>query len=341
VIDSEQNRRSHGEPLWALNLYPPAAEAGGCLVVPDARVPRGDRSDPDRAEAEAVRRARAKLRRDVGSFFKDLRPALGGESFPYLWVPEPHPGGHGLHVHFAVGRYVRWTLIRDSWGLGRVHIQLIGDLPVGSGRLGEARYVGRYLGKYVSKSLDDGGRTLGLDRYEVAQGFRPEQITVYGRSDDDAIARASDYLGREPVQKEELSPTFRLTPDDNATRIRALTRHRQTVRRRLHLCQQTTLTRRLGDPAQASASFSRGAGRAGCSTIGLERTRECGARRRRHRRGRVDRSEADVRDRRLDAVVAVVAPPRARPRSAIVRGMSTHCALFSMMALASGPVGVL
>jgi hypothetical protein len=59
------------------------------------------------------------------------------------------------------------------------------------------------------------------------------------------------------VQKEELSPTFRLAPDDNATHIRALTRYRQTIPRRLHLCHQTTLTRRLGDPAQASASFSR------------------------------------------------------------------------------------
>ncbi len=41
---------------------------------------------------------------------------LGGEAFPYLWVPEWHPGGHGLHLHFAVGRYVRQSLIRDVWG---------------------------------------------------------------------------------------------------------------------------------------------------------------------------------------------------------------------------------
>ena len=41
----------------------------------------------------------------------------------------------GLHVHFAVGRYVSHHLIRDVWGRGRIHIKLIGDLPVGSGAL--------------------------------------------------------------------------------------------------------------------------------------------------------------------------------------------------------------
>ena len=45
-------------------------------------------------------------------------PELGGKPLPYLWVPEWHPGGHGLHVHFAVGRYVKHGLIRDVWGAG-------------------------------------------------------------------------------------------------------------------------------------------------------------------------------------------------------------------------------
>jgi hypothetical protein len=120
--------------FWQLNLYPDAVEAGGCLVRPGPRVLVGGGGDPERAEAEAVRRARAKLRRyvvanrlnrlgtltyagegcfdplqlreDVGAFFKNLRPALGGQPFPYAWTSEWHPGGHGLHVHFGVGRYV-------------------------------------------------------------------------------------------------------------------------------------------------------------------------------------------------------------------------------------------
>ena len=42
---------------WALNLYPEAAEAGGCLIVPTGRLSRGDRPDPERAEVEAVPRS--------------------------------------------------------------------------------------------------------------------------------------------------------------------------------------------------------------------------------------------------------------------------------------------
>jgi hypothetical protein len=213
-------------PRWSLSLYPGAAEAGGCLVVPWSGNRAAGNSDPDRAVAEAVRRARSKvrrygvanrlnrlatltyagegchdigrLRRDVGEFFKALRPALGGEAFPYVWVPEWHPGGHGLHVHFIVGRYVRQSLIREAWGRGIVHIKLIGDLPVGSGTLAEARRAAGYLCKYLGKGLDDERRRSGLHRYEVAQGFQPERVLVYGRTDDEALSRASEFMGRDP-----------------------------------------------------------------------------------------------------------------------------------------------
>ena len=53
------------------------------------------------------------LRVDLGEFFRGLRRELGGSPFPYVWVPEWHPGGHGLHVHFAVGRYVQQRLIEE------------------------------------------------------------------------------------------------------------------------------------------------------------------------------------------------------------------------------------
>ena len=177
---------------WQLSLYPQAAEAGGCLVTTRSGEASGRGADPERAAAEAIRRARAKirrygvanrlnrlatltyagagchdpgeLRRDVGAFFKALRPALGGQALPYVWVPEWHPGGHGLHVHFIVGRYVRQSLIREAWGRGIVHIKLIGDLPVGSGALAEARRAAGYLCKYIGKGLDDERRRAGLGR---------------------------------------------------------------------------------------------------------------------------------------------------------------------------------
>jgi hypothetical protein len=52
-----------------------------------------------------------------------------------VWVPQWHPGGHGLQLHFAVGRYVPRTLIEQTWGRGFVHIKLLSGLPVGSGRV--------------------------------------------------------------------------------------------------------------------------------------------------------------------------------------------------------------
>lgn len=222
---SSQRRRSAMlRREWQLTLYPQAAEAGGCLVTTRSGEAAGRNSDPERSRAEAVRRARAKvrhyaaanrlnrlatltyagegcfdpvqLRQDVAAFFKGLRPALGGQALPYVWVPEWHPGGHGLHAHFAVGRYVRQSLIREAWGQGIVHIKLIGDLPVGSSTLAEARRAAGYLGKYIGKGLDDERRRSGLHRYEVARGFQPERISVYGPTDDEAIARASEYTSK-------------------------------------------------------------------------------------------------------------------------------------------------
>ena len=173
---------------WTLTLYPEAGEAGGSLSASLGGRGLAGRPDPERAAAEAARRARGKVRRycaanrlnrlgtltyagegchdprevraDVAGFFKRLRAELGGEALPYLWVPEWHPGGHGLHVHFAVGRYVRQSLIRDAWGRGIVHIKLLGDLPVGSGALEEARLAARYLAKYAGKAVD-GERPAG------------------------------------------------------------------------------------------------------------------------------------------------------------------------------------
>ncbi len=194
---------------WSFKLYPEAAEGGGCFVPLYRREPVGGGApDVERSQEEAARRARSKLRRycaanrlnrlatltyagagcfdqqqlrvEVGEFFRGLRRELGGKPLPYAWAPEWHPGGHGLHVHFAVGRYVRQSLIRDVWARGITHIKLIGDLPVGSGALEEARKAGGYLAKYVSKSIGD-ERVPRLHRYEVAQGFQPAEGRAVGR----------------------------------------------------------------------------------------------------------------------------------------------------------------
>ena len=118
------------------------------------------------------------LRGDVGEFVKRLRARGSDGRTPYVWVPQWHPGGHGLHVHFAVGRYVPRRLIEEAWGHGFVHIKLLSGLPVGSGVRDEARLAARYLARYIGRELDGEQRPAGLHRYEVAQGFQPAAISV-------------------------------------------------------------------------------------------------------------------------------------------------------------------
>jgi len=210
---------------WSLTLYPQAGEAGGCFRRRGRASEGGGEPDVERAQEEAARRARTKVRRycaanrlnrfatltyagagcfdhrelrgDVAVFFRDLRAELGGKPLPYLWVPEWHPGGHGLHVHFAVGRFVKRSLIERVWDRGRTHIKLIGDLPVGSGALEEARLAARYLAKYVAKNVAD-DRVARLHRYEVAQGFRPEAIYLTGDSEAEVLGQACEIMGGQP-----------------------------------------------------------------------------------------------------------------------------------------------
>ncbi|WP_347058468.1 hypothetical protein ABC795_17135 [Blastococcus sp. HT6-30] len=182
--------------------------------------------DPERSREEAARRAARKvrrycahnrlnrlgtltyrgagrhdprlLRRDVAEFFRSLRDLLGGAPFAYLWVPEWHKTDHGLHVHFAVGRFIPRGLIERAWGHGFVHIKLLSP-PSGATTRDEARIAGRYLSKYVRKSFD-ARRIAGLHRYEVAQGFQPEALRLHGRTVEDVMAQAAEAMGGDPAE---------------------------------------------------------------------------------------------------------------------------------------------
>lgn len=139
------------------------------------------------------------LRADLAAFFRSLRTELGGQPLPYVWVPEWHKTGHGLHAHFAVNRFIKRSVIEHAWGRGFVHIKILGDLKVGSGPLAEARSAAGYLSKYVSKTFDEPEfHSLGLHRYDVAQGFQPGPIHLSGASSEGVLDQASDYLGSLP-----------------------------------------------------------------------------------------------------------------------------------------------
>jgi hypothetical protein len=141
----------------------------------------------------------AQLRADVAAFFRRLRAETGGEAFPYLWVPELHADGERFHVHFAVGRFIGRGLIESAWGHGFVHIKLLSDLPIGSGRWEEARKAAGYLSKYVSKTFQQEGE-FGRHRYEVAQGFQPHSKILTGTSRESVIAMANHHMGGPPVR---------------------------------------------------------------------------------------------------------------------------------------------
>ncbi len=211
---------------WFVTLYPGAGEVGGSFrySVPVQRSPGG--GDPERSREEAARRAGRKvrrycahnrlnrlgtltyrgqgchdpiqLRRDVAQFFRSLRQLLGEDPFPYVWVPEWHKTDHGLHVHFAAGRFIPRRLIEQAWGHGFVHIKLLGQLAAGAGPRDEARVAARYLSKYVRKSIDE-RRIANRHRYEVAQGFQPTTVPLHARTVDDVLALAIAAMGGEPT----------------------------------------------------------------------------------------------------------------------------------------------
>jgi hypothetical protein len=139
------------------------------------------------------RRARA----DIGDFFRNLREAMG-KSFPYVWVPEWHPGGHGLHLHFAVNRFIRHGTIKEAWGRGIVDIRRREPQRLGGGQVDESRQTARYLAKYVRKGMDDESRPKNLHRFDCAQGFRPEVELVHGAKQVDVIEAAADRMGGWP-----------------------------------------------------------------------------------------------------------------------------------------------
>ncbi|MCR2819059.1 hypothetical protein NQ166_09495 [Microbacterium sp. zg.Y1090] len=217
---------------WSFTLVPAAGEGGGSFRTSLRRKPdyvaRGQAADPARAAAEAARRARTRLRRycagnglnrlgtltyrgegnhdpvlvrqHLGVFFRDLRARTGGAAFPYAWVPEWHKTAHGLHAHFAVGKYIKKSTIAAAWPHGFVGIKQLGNLPVGSTVLSEARVAGGYLAKYVAKSFSDPvARDLGAHRYDVAEGFQPDRLRFSGRSREEVLARASEHLAASPA----------------------------------------------------------------------------------------------------------------------------------------------
>jgi hypothetical protein len=98
----------------------------------------------------------------VSDFLVGVRHRLGGDPFPYVWIPEWHPAGHGLHVHFRVGGYVRKRMIGDAGGRGWSFVLSINGLPAGLARAGGQAASGVAWGYRWGDDLDLSWRNIDL-----------------------------------------------------------------------------------------------------------------------------------------------------------------------------------
>ncbi|HEY5111468.1 MAG TPA: hypothetical protein VII67_03960 [Acidimicrobiales bacterium] len=113
------------------------------------------------------------VKSDMNALFVRWRQLKDSVAFPYAYVLELHPSGHGLHVHVAVPlRYIDKHWLQETWGHGIVHYRDPKRLRERDSRERSRRLSG-YLAKYVSKDLSS-DHISGEQRYSIAQGFNVE-----------------------------------------------------------------------------------------------------------------------------------------------------------------------
>lgn len=116
---------------------------------------------------------RTAVKKDMNALFVRWRRLKGGKAFPYAYVLELHPSGHGIHVHVAVPlRYIDKHWLQETWGHGIVHYRDPKPLRERNSRERSRRLSG-YLAKYVSKDLSS-DHVAYEQRYSVAQHFNVE-----------------------------------------------------------------------------------------------------------------------------------------------------------------------
>jgi hypothetical protein len=125
----------------------------------------------------------------MNEFLMRWRVLNGGKPFPYLYVLELHPEGHGYHIHVAVpgGMFTDFFQLRRVWGHGRIRFDKK-NRDSGESRNDSRRLAG-YLSKYLGKDLND-DHIKGEHRYEPAENFGVETR----RSWFPTFREADDYL---------------------------------------------------------------------------------------------------------------------------------------------------
>lgn len=147
---------------------------------------------------------------EVAEFARRIRQASGGDSFAYWYSPELHPGGHLWHVNFFVPDWLSHSTVQRLWGHGIVWVTDFGTAskapkgePLGLCRNERDgwRRASQYGCKYAQKDWSRENIDQRNHRYEVAQGFAPEQLSHWVTSREEAARIISGLV---PVSGEGL-----------------------------------------------------------------------------------------------------------------------------------------
>lgn len=198
-----------GGDYVALTLYPDAGEATLVHIPRRSDKPRPgelelENAAPRNRDLDSALRARGEIRRSIrrnrGRFlwtltFAEATYDVGAvavavaaflvrlrETFGRIWfiaVPEPHPGGHGWHVHGAANRFLPIEKVWACWQKGWCWV---GDHNHANKTMATRKLAG-YLAKYVTKVIAGcelygcQPRRKGQHRYYVTQGFEPQRVS--------------------------------------------------------------------------------------------------------------------------------------------------------------------
>lgn len=203
--------------------FRPPSEGPGAIVreeLPRLTAEQLEQQSAVRAKAAIRRRARANrarflwtftyavatydwesVSRDVDAMERRLAARFGRVFF--LWVAEPHPGGHGYHLHGVTNRFLSIEAVRAAWGRGHVWV---GDDQKKNARW-MSRKLARYLAKYIGKSMA-GAELYGCaarpkwgKRYWGTHGYEEEPVQLVFPTAEELEAWLLANYGRPDVRR--------------------------------------------------------------------------------------------------------------------------------------------
>jgi hypothetical protein len=148
-----------------------------------------------------------KVKKDVHLFVKRKLRGLIGPDAAYALSFETHKSG-AWHVNVLVPTYIKHERLARKWGRGYVWIHKFKAGKGGSGR-DAARQAARYVAKYAGKEVE--GMADGAHAYEVAQGFQPAVVRLFGHSLVDVVSQAEggaspDYVWQSIGEPDHTGP---------------------------------------------------------------------------------------------------------------------------------------